>query len=171
MEADLERAKRGDRDAMARLVDAHYDAVYRFCARRVGAQLAEDLAQETFIVAQRQLRNFESRSSLSTWLFGIAHNQVRNAVRKRKLEPVDWTMDAGTTNPESTLIDREALRKALGGLSEEHREVVLLHEVEGLSYDEAAEVLGIPPGTVKSRLHHAFLNLRRALGVGSEVTA
>ena len=79
-------------------------------------------------------------------------------------------MDEPTDNPEKTLIDREALRKALRGLSDEHRDVVLLHEVEGLTYEEASTVLGIPVGTVKSRLHHAFLALRRAL-LGAEVLA
>lgn len=170
MEADLELARRGDREAMARLVDGNYDAVYRFLVRRVGPDLAQDLAQETFLTAHKTIKSFEGRSSLSTWLFGIAHNHVRNAVRKRKAEPVDWTMDEPTDNPEKTLIDREALRKALRGLSDEHRDVVLLHEVEGLTYEEASTVLGIPVGTVKSRLHHAFLALRRAL-LGAEVLA
>jgi len=171
MDADLERAKRGDREAMARVVDAHYDAVYRFCARRVGPELAQDVAQETFISAQRLIKEFEGRSALSTWLFGIAHNHCRNASRRRKLEPVDWTTHEPSENPEGGMIDREALRVALKGLSEEHREVVLLHEVEGLTYDEAAAVLGVPSGTVKSRLHHAFLHLRKAMGLVAEVTA
>lgn len=170
MDLDIEHAKRGSREAMARLVDAHYDAVYRFCARRVGPELAQDLAQETFVSAQKQIRNFEGRSSLGTWLFGIAHNHVRNAVRKRRLEPVDWMNDAPSENPESAWVDREALRKALTALTAEHREVVMLHEVEGLTYEEAAGILGIPVGTVKSRLHHAFLSLRRQL-LGSEALA
>jgi RNA polymerase sigma-70 factor (ECF subfamily) len=170
MDADLQLARKGDRNAMARLVDQHYDAVYRFLARRVGAELAQDLAQETFLSAQKTISSFEGRSTITTWLFGIAHNHVRNSVRKRKVEPVDWIMNEPTENPESTLINRETLRKALKTLSEEHREVVLLHEIDGLTYEEAAGVLGIPVGTVKSRLHHAFLALRRAL-LGAEAMA
>lgn len=170
MEADLARAMAGDREAMARLVNEHYDAVYRFCARRVGAELAKDMAQETFIIAHRTLRTFEGRSSLSSWLFGIAHNCIRNVSRKQRIEPVDWIDDRPVEGHERQMIDREALRKAILALSDEHREVVLLHEVDGLTYDEAAQVLGIPVGTVKSRLHHAFLALRKSLQ-SSEATA
>lgn len=170
MEADLSRAMAGDRDAMARLVNEHYDAVYRFCARRVGPEMALDMAQETFIIADRTLRTFEGRSSLSSWLFGIAQNCIRNANRKRRIEPVDWIEDCPVESHEKQLIDREALRKAILALSDEHREVVLLHEVDGLTYDEAAQVLGVPAGTVKSRLHHAFIALRRSLH-SSEATA
>ncbi|MBI5707868.1 MAG: RNA polymerase sigma factor [Armatimonadetes bacterium] len=190
MDGDLNQARRGDREAMARIVDRHYDAVFRFCARRIGADLAEDAAQETFISAQRRLRSFQGASSLSTWLFGIAHNHCRNLARKRKTEmlgawvsierseaaidpSLNGAMDRGGARPqlESQLIDREALRVALSSLSADHREVVVLHEVEGLTYEEAAEVIGIPVGTVKSRLHHAFLKLREALCLREEVTA
>lgn len=171
MDAELRQAIRGDREAMAKLADAHYDAIFRFCARRVGPDRAADLAQETFLTAQRQMRKFRGESSLKTWLFGIALNHCRNASRQRTFEPVDWTMHEPSDNPESGILDRELLRKALSALSEEHRDVVLLHEVDGLTYEEAGAVLGIPAGTVKSRLHHAFLNLRKAMGLMPEVTA
>lgn len=77
----------------------------------------------------------------------------------------------GSHNPEGGLIDRQALRAAMQTLTAEHREVVLLHEVDGLTYEEAAKVLGIPVGTVKSRLHHAFLRLRATLIGAEEVMA
>lgn len=190
MDGDLNQARRGDREAMARIVDRHYDAVFRFCARRIGVDLAEDAAQETFITAQKKLKSFQGASSLSTWLFGIAHNHCRNLARKRKTEMLGaWvaieTLEAGADPSlngaadwprdgqplESQIIDREALRMALSSLSSDHREVVVLHEVEGLTYEEAAEVIGVPVGTVKSRLHHAFLKLREALCLREEVTA
>jgi RNA polymerase sigma-70 factor (ECF subfamily) len=186
MEADLERARKGDRDAMARIVNTHYDAVFRFCARRLGPDLAADAAQETFLTAQRRMKSFEGCSSLATWLFGIAHNHCRNLSRKRKVEVLAdgaWDItDAGSGrigdsggpssgSEERTIVDRVALRDALAKLSPEHREVVMLHEVEGLTYEEAAEVIGVPSGTVKSRLHHAFLNLRSTLLGQGEVTA
>lgn len=187
MDSELERARAGDREAMAKIVDIHYDAVYRFCARRVGPDLAEDAAQETFLTAHKRIKGFRGDSRLETWLFGIAHNHCRNLARKRKMEMAfgDWRFVIGDseqgsvpnpnhksliTNHEERLIDREALRVALKGLSAEHREVVLLHEVEGLTYQEAAGVIGVPEGTVKSRLHHAFLNLRIAL-LGREEVA
>ena len=151
-----------------RTVRLYYDDVWRFCARRIGPDLASDASQETFVTAQRRLAEFEGRSELKTWLFGIALNHCRNLARKRKPEvPVDWLADT-TSEPVvdgmgRQVIDREVLRGALSKLSEEHREVVLMHEVDGLTYQEAADLLGIPVGTVKSRLHHAFLNLRAAL--------
>ena len=74
-----------------------------------------------------------------------------------------WGCNDERAEGASQIVDREALRQALGKLSPEHREVVLLHEVEGLTYEDAAKVLDVPVGTVKSRLHHAFLNLRRML--------
>jgi RNA polymerase sigma-70 factor (ECF subfamily) len=172
MDNDVTHAQIGNRDAMARLVEAHYDAVFRFCARRIGPDLAADAAQETFVTAQRAIKKYRGDSSLRTWLFGIANNHCRHASRKHRAENWDWTMEHdGAHNPESSLIDRQALRVALQTLSPEQREVVLLHEVDGLTYVEAAEVLGIPEGTVKSRLHHAFLGLRRALLGAEEVMA
>jgi RNA polymerase sigma-70 factor (ECF subfamily) len=150
---------------MAEIARMHYDAVYRFCARRVGVDRAADVAQETFLTAQKALPKYRGESSLSTWLFGIAHNECRRCARKGKLEPLTLEIDpqmAGVGEGERTLVDREALRRALAQLSDDHREVVLLHEVEGLTYDEVAEILRVPAGTVKSRLHHAFLNLRKA---------
>jgi RNA polymerase sigma-70 factor (ECF subfamily) len=189
MEVDLDRARNGDREEMARLVDQHYDAVYRFCARRLGPDHAQDAAQETFLTVQKRIGSFRGDSGLGTWLFGIAHNHCRNIARRRRIEPMgDWwdssqvagsgSRDANAPGPEAqtcdpadVLIDRQVLRDALAALSPDHREVVLLHEVEGLSYREAAEVIGVPEGTVKSRLHHAFLNLRRAVLGPDEVTA
>lgn len=158
---------------MEAIVREHYAAVYRFCARRVGPELAQDAAQETFVTAQRSMRKFDGRSSLSTWLFGIAHNHCRNLSRKQRRETcLDEAWLGGETmnqepNREGQLIDRHALRAALAKLSPEHREAVLLHEVEGLSYEEAGHIAGVPAGTIKSRLHHAFANLRRTLQEGT----
>jgi RNA polymerase sigma-70 factor, ECF subfamily len=159
---DMREPNTGDISTIAR---EHYDLVYRFCARRVGIDCASDAAQETFITAQRVLGKFRGASSLTTWLLGIAHNECRRLLRQRRTAPltIELVEAPEKKEHEEILISRHALRQALAKLSEEHREVVLLHEVDGLSYDEAAEVLGIPVGTVKSRLHHAFQNLRRSL--------
>lgn len=169
MDERIRKAQRGDRDAYADLVAEHYAPVYRFCARRIGPNAAEDAAQETFVSAQRSISRYAGSSSFGTWLFGIANNVCRTLSRRRKLEINTmraWS-EASAPEGESTLVDREVLRRALGKLSDEHREVVLMHEVEGLAYGEIAEVLGVPVGTVKSRLHHAFLHLRRHLGEGA----
>jgi len=155
---------------IADIAKQHYALVYRFCVRRVGAEPAQDAAQETFLTAQRALRRFRGESTLQTWLLGIAHNECRRLARNRRIEPASIELKEdfgyGETTFDETVLDRHALAAALNKLSPEHREVVLLHEVEGLSYDEAAGVIGVPAGTVKSRLHHAFLNLRRSLSEG-----
>jgi RNA polymerase sigma-70 factor (ECF subfamily) len=164
MQAVQEESMRRALD-IAEIAKQHYSMVFRFCARRVGVDSAQDAAQETFITAQRVIKNFRGDSTLKTWLLGIAHNECRRLSRSRRLEaPVLELRDAPDDAPfEQMIVDRHALSEALNKLSPEHREVVLLHEVEGLSYDEAAAVIGVPAGTVKSRLHHAFLNLRKSL--------
>ena len=151
---------------IAEIARRHYALVYRFCARRIGVDGAQDAAQETFLTAQRALRRFRGESTLRTWLLGIAHNECRRLARSRRIQPpcLELREDLGAAEGfHESVIDRQALIEALGKLSPEHREVVLLHEVDGLSYDEAAAAIGVPAGTVKSRLHHAFLNLRKSL--------
>lgn len=158
---------------MADIVAEHYAAVYRFCARRVGPELGQDAAQETFLTAQRTLGRFNGQSALSTYLLGIALNHCRNLARKNRMEMSFselWDGPSGVET-ERALIDRHALRTAMRNLSKEHREVVVMHEIEGLTYEEIASVLRIPSGTVKSRLHHAFLALRTRLLPCEEVSA
>lgn len=164
LDATVERAARGERDALSKLVADNYAPVFRFCARRVGPELAKDAAQETFVTVQGKLRGFDERSSFLTWVLGIAHNHCRNLARKRKFEIAFTDIWAAPSEPEEPgLIDRETLRAAILALSREHREAVVMHEIEGLSYDEIAAILKVPSGTVKSRLHHAFLILRKRL--------
>jgi RNA polymerase sigma-70 factor, ECF subfamily len=150
------------------LAREHYAAVYRFCARRVGVDLAADAAQEAFLTAQRAVGRFRGESRALTWLLGIANNECRRLARKHRLRPPEIELDparhADSGDTESAIVNRNALQEALARLSAEHREVVILHEIEGLTYEEVAAVAGVPVGTVKSRLHHAMLHLRRALG-------
>lgn len=146
------------------LAEQHYNAVFAFCARRVGPELAQDAAQETFITAQSALGKFRGEGEPLAWLYGIAHNQCRRTFRQSKLQPgqIDL-LDIEMSSPGASIVERQALNHALKSLSPEMREVVILHEIEGLKYKEIAQVLGIPIGTVQSRLHHAFINLRKAL--------
>lgn len=176
MDGYLHRAAKGDKEAMAQIVQEHYASVYRFCARRIGEELGKDASQETFITAFKTLRRYNGSSTLLTWLLGIANNHCRNLARKTR---TDITLDIwesacsfGTgVSLENALVDKEALRTALKRLTVEHREVVLLHEIEGLSYEEAAQILAVPVGTIKSRLHHAFLALRKQLVPAEGVSA
>ena len=148
---------------IAELAREHYACVFRFCARRVGVDAAEDAAQETFITAQKVMKAYRGDSPLKTWLLGIANNECRRLSRKRKLEPMQLEMDAPVASPETSLVERQALKQAMDKLSSEHREAILLIEIDGLTYDEAAAILQIPAGTVKSRVHHAFVQLRKSL--------
>ena len=165
MDERIDRARRGDRAALGELVAEHYPRVYRFCARRVGDDLGQDAAQETFITMQRTIGGFEGRSSFETWLLGVANNHCRNISRKRMRDPMslDEAFEAPTRGHDDHVAANESLRCALSKLSPEHREVVLLHEVEGLTYAEVASIAGVPEGTVKSRLYHAFRNLREIM--------
>ena len=157
---------------IATLAREHYDAVFRFCCRRVGPDHAADAAQETFITAHKALKKFRGESSVTTWLFGIANNECRRISRKERVAPMQLEIEVSTAvtgESEGSLVDKQALYEAMKKLSEEHREVVVLHELDGLTYEEAAEVIGVPVGTVKSRLHHAFQHLRRLLSASPEV--
>lgn len=164
------RAKpKADPTKVEQIVSEHYARVYRFCARRVGEQDAPDLAQETFVTMQQNLPDFQGKSKMSTWLLGIAHNHCRNHSRKRKdgLFPTEYAVehafDLAAPPHDNEVCDRQTLAQALESLSDEHREVVVLHELEGLTYAEIAEITQVPEGTVKSRLHHAFANLRKQI--------
>ncbi len=145
----------------------HYQAVWAFCRRRVGMDLASDLTQDTFVTAEQKRSSYREDVPPRAWLFGIALNHCRNRARNLGREvQIDWLAD--TPAPEGAdMIECEALRQALAKLSEDHRAVVILKEVEGLTYDEIGKVLDVPSGTVKSRLHHAFVQLRKELCTGS----
>lgn len=167
MEDLVEQARKGDSEATAKLVSEHYASVARFCCRRLGDELGRDAAQETFLRFPRALKGYNGAADFKTWLLGIAHNQCRNLSRKHYREAVSvehWHSSAAS-NGEGQLLERQALTQALDALSQEHREAVLLHEVEGLTYSEIAAVLGVPEGTVKSRVYHAFRQLRTLLEV------
>lgn len=136
---------------------------------------AIELAQETFVRAYGNLAKFESRSSFSTWLYRIAANLAIDFWRREGRHMVLHGEDAETeisrlpsaTGDSFREADRkelsERLKQALGELTPEHRAVILLREVEGLSYDEISETLQCPRGTVMSRLHYARGRLREIL--------
>lgn len=145
------------------LVEQYYDAVGRFCAVRLGQEEGADATQETFVIAHKQIGTYRGESQPKTWLLGIAQNVCRARSRKRGREfSMEHLADSPAPNGPDT-IDRVMLERALNQLTPEHREVVVLHELDELKYSEIGVLLGIPEGTVKSRLHHAFQHLRRQL--------
>ena len=144
------------------LVEAYYDDVFRVCSKFVGPDGAEDCAQDVFIAASRALKRFRGEASPKTWLFGISANVCRNYRRRhRQTVPLDGWSPSHDAAP--GLIDAGALRDALLKLDPDLARLVILKETEGLTYEECAEVFRVPVGTVKSRLHHAFLKLRTLL--------
>lgn len=177
-EAELiERARKGDTQAFGVLIE-------RYQRRVVGVAMAVvhnqddalELAQETFIRAYENLAKFESRSSFSTWLYRIAanisidfrrregrHTIVRGEEGEHELDRLPSERGDSFLESSRSELGRR-LRDALQELTPEHRTVILLREVEGLSYDEISEVLQCPRGTVMSRLHYARDRLRGILG-------
>jgi RNA polymerase sigma-70 factor (ECF subfamily) len=141
------------------------------------AEEAEDVTQEVFVKAFKNIRSYDGRAAVSTWLFKIASNLCVDRARRRKRRSEAVSLDAGpesallepsdaTWDPEShaVAIDmRAALDVAIAALSEKLRPVLLLHDVEGLDYKQIADALGIPLGTVKSRLFLARGHLQAAL--------
>lgn len=164
---DFETAQRiaqGDAKTMEAFVQEHYASVLRFMrqlTRRI--EDAEDLAQQTFLTARRQAASFKGRSSLRTWLHRVAFHEYTHWKRRQRstarLSPTLAVHDPRF----AACLDAAQLLDALHGLPDLHRETFLLHEVQELSLEEVARVLGKPVGTVKSRLFEARRRLRAAL--------
>jgi RNA polymerase sigma-70 factor, ECF subfamily len=181
----LDLCRRGDPQAFARLVALHEGMVYSLAARLLAdPEEARDLAQEVFLQVYRTLGRFEGRSSLRTWIYRICVNQCRNRrrwwhrrFRERNCGIEDMSArDQGRLavtddSPLLHLEQRERGRRvqaALGRISFDHRAILLLREVEGLSVEEVAATLGVPEGTVKSRLARAREAFRNALAGSDE---
>lgn len=152
--------------AFSELVVRYQDRIYRFLLRLTRSHDdALDLAQETFVQAWTALHRWQARARFSTWLFQIARNQAIDLLRRT--QRVDFVaFDTGMADcladsaptPEEALLSTQrlhALERALQRLSTEHREILLLREIEDLSYDDIAAVLDISQGTVKSRIARA----------------
>ncbi|MGC4045429.1 MAG: RNA polymerase sigma factor [Armatimonas sp.] len=172
-DARLVRAlQRGDSAAFAQVVDAYGPKVLALARRYTRCEAdAEDLTQEVFVALSTSLPKFRGEAALSTFLYRIAMNHCLKHVQRRKPEGVPLE-DSPLVAPESGSPEKSAeraelrvrLESAIARLSSDHRDIVLLHEMHGLTYAECADTLGIPLGTVKSRLFHAFKNLRGLLG-------
>jgi RNA polymerase sigma-70 factor, ECF subfamily len=177
----LAALKAGDRAEFARLVETYSPPIYRLALRITGdPQNAEDVLQETFIKAFRNLGDFEGRSNISTWLFRIAYNESLMLIRRRHPENVSIDQDFKTEEgdlepiqivdwhdlPEEELVSgetRTVLGKAIQDLPHIFRAVFLLRDVQDLSVKETAEVLGLSEAAVKTRLLRARLHLREQL--------
>lgn len=170
--ADSERADRewvrlaqqGDHAAYGAIVRRHQDRIYRHLLHLTGSrEEALELAQEVFIKAWEALPSWRPDAQIHTWLYRIASNLALDVLRRRKVVQFvpladDYDAPADSPGPEAQLRAKQdllALDAALARLTPEQRAIVLLREVEGLSYEEIAASLGIDEGTVKSRLARA----------------
>ncbi|MFC6091975.1 sigma-70 family RNA polymerase sigma factor [Saccharothrix lopnurensis] len=161
------RARSGDREALERFVRATQRDVWRFIAHLADVGVADDLAQETYARALTSLRRFAGRSSARTWLLVIARrvvvDQIRSARARPRLSPgVDWVREADRKAAHSGFEDVVELNLLLDGLDPDRREALVLTQVLGLSYTEAAEIAGCPIGTIRSRVARARDDLVRA---------
>jgi RNA polymerase sigma-70 factor (ECF subfamily) len=170
----IEALRRGEDEAFTLVVDALLGPVYRFLLRlSASSSTAEDLTQETFLAVWRNVNSFEGRSQFRTWVFGIAYRQYLRFREKPKLETVqlDGASDeADGTDPAELLLEsehRQRVREAVLRLPAIYREVLCTVHLEGMTYKDAAAILGLPIGTVKSRMHVALTLLRETLR-GSE---
>ncbi len=164
--ADLETARAagaGNRTALERIVRDNYDQVYRLARHLSGSYTeAQDLAQNTFISAYRNIKRFDGRSTLRAWLAGILMHECSHWRRSRR--PAGSLQELSSPDPVGQILDREILLNAIHRLPEKHSSTFLLVEVHGFSLAEASSALGIPEGTVKSRLSEAKSKLRSYIG-------
>jgi RNA polymerase sigma-70 factor (ECF subfamily) len=170
----MQRMAKGEHDALAELYRRHGAAVYSL-ARHIcnDARAAEEVTQDTFLRAWRSAAGFESRGRCAAWLLQIARRRAIDERRRqgRQVETAAWQEDAlaadAAADPEAAVVAhdlRARVRRALAAMSAEQRAVVEAVFFAGLTGRQASILLGIPPGTVKSRLRLAYAHLRAALG-------
>jgi RNA polymerase sigma-70 factor (ECF subfamily) len=171
----LARVRGGDEDSFRLIFEQHHRVIMRFIYGMVGRRaLAEELTQETFMAAYKNLGTLRDDAKLTTWLYGIARNVTRKSFYERRGErgqsgldeaPAQAVADAGLS-PDDELIGKElnrAIVHALGRLDEDKRLVFTLKILQQFSYDEIAEISGSSVAKLKTDLHRARLEMRRML--------
>lgn len=173
----VQRARRGDADAFNELVLRHQDkifnAVYRFCGNH---EDAADITQRAFINAYRKISEFDGDAAFSTWMYRIAFNQSISYRRENSRHKglslysgkdeemvVEPAVMSGPEERMESQDNQHKVQQALSRLDDDDRRIIILKDIEDRSYDEIAEVLDIPKGTVRSRLHRARLALKEKL--------
>ena len=171
----VERAQRGDHEAFDALVSAAYHRLYAI-ARRIlrDGYAAEDAVQDAAVKAWRELRGLRDPGAFDAWLHRLLVNACRDQARRNRSRPVvlaGLPMDRVEPRDElARLVDRDELERAFLELSVEHRAVLVLSHYVGLPAADIGRILGIPPGTVASRLHYGARAMRTALGRGASTT-
>ncbi len=183
----IERLKRRDEAAFNQFVRMYQQRVYSLLARMVGnREEARDVAQDVFLTVFKSIDSFRGDSKLSTWLYRVAVNHCKNRIKyldRRSVKKHDEIDDAregavadgGAVGGRPARPDEAAqgneleavVRRALSSLEVEHRELIVLRDLEGLAYEEIVTITGLPDGTVKSRLHRARAALKEAIERGA----
>lgn len=174
----LHDAAQGDLRAFDVIVRRYRDRLLNFVFRFLGErEAAEDVVQETFLRVFQKCKEYHASARFSTWLFTIAGNLAKSELRRRKqwrLLPLDWDehterrveIPDDARRPDDLAeseIATKAIQKAIESLSPKHRQVVILRDIQGMPYEEIAQIVGCPVGTVKSRLNRARLQLQSKL--------
>jgi len=180
-DALVERALKGDMSAFSRLYDRYEKPLFNFICQYVGDyEAAQDVFQETFIRAYRKLQRYQLGTNFSAWLHRIAINQSKDEFKRRRRRPISSitqseggeetdllaTISDESLTPEELLTRKEQagrVRRALTRLTKDHMQVILLYVFQGMAYKDIADTLGIPIGTVKSRMHYAIKELGKVL--------
>lgn len=176
----LARAVRGDMQAFETLVEQYQHRVYGICLRMLAnEQDAQDAAQETFVKVYKNIRTFKQEAQFSTWLYRIAVNTCLDMLRKRRIvQSLDAMVEEGFDAPsneesvEAVLersVDAAQLSEAIAKLPEDQRTVIVLRDVQGLSYEEVAQSVEANLNTVKSRISRGRRALRKLLCAGGEL--
>ncbi len=164
----VKRVAQGDRQALAELYGRYQRPLFHYLLQLTPDYgLAEEMLQDTLVAVWKSARSFEARSSVLTWLIGIARRQAHNTLRRHRLPFADESdlleLPANDPEPEEfalASVERDELVAAFRQLAPVHREILTLTFVQELSYQETAQALGVPLGTVKSRLSNAKKALR-----------
>lgn len=168
----VEAALAGQKEAFGQLVERYQDRLIHAISRYLGSvEEAHDVAQDAFVQAYTRLASFRGEAAFYTWLYRIAFNLAMTRVRRRRpMQSLDQAkdrlgnepIDLGATAETGILREEQArvVHMALGQVDEEFRQVLVLRELEGCTYDQISQILEVPVGTVRSRLYRARIQLR-----------
>ena len=174
-ELTIKRAQQGDRKALEELIMRCEKRVYNTAFRFMGNEAdASDMAQEALIKLYRNISSFKFKSTLSSWAYRITVNVCMDGLRKKKRAPLSLehslengiSLEDSTDGPEENALcaeTKEDIQKALNLLSDSYKSVVIMRDIDGLSYEEIAELLDISIGTVKSRINRGRQQLKKLL--------